>query len=112
MLPLTKEELKSDQGEKVRSICGRRILKNLSKSINYRKVRDHCHYTGEYRGTAHSICNLKFLVPNEILAVFHNVSNYDYHFIIKKLASEFEGQFECLRENTEKYKSSSVTIEK
>ena len=59
-------------------------------------VRDHCHYTGKYRGTAHSICNSKFNVPNEIPVVFHNGSNYDYHVIIKELTNEFEGQFECL----------------
>ena len=35
------------------------------KSINYWKVRDHCHCTGKYRGTAYSICNFKFDVPNE-----------------------------------------------
>ena len=87
-------------------------MKKLSKSINYRKVRDHCHYTGKYRGAAHSICNLKFNVPNEVPVVFHNGSNYDYHFIIKELANEFEGKFECLGKNTEKYKTFSVTIEK
>ena len=43
-------------------------------------------------------------MPIEIPAVFHNHSNCDYHFIIKELANEFEGQFECLGENTEKYK--------
>ena len=48
----------------------KRIFKNLSKTINYRKVRDHCHYTGKYRGAAHSICNLKFNVPNKILMKF------------------------------------------
>ena len=65
-------------------ISGKRILKKLSKSINHLKVRDHCHYTGEYRGAAHSIGNLKLNVSNEILLVFHNGSNYHYHFIIKK----------------------------
>ena len=35
--------------------------------------------------------------------MFHNGYTYDYHFIIKELAEEFEKQFECLRENTEKY---------
>ena len=69
-----------------------------AKDKNYRKVRDHVHYTGKYRGAAHSIYNLKFYVPNEILVVFLNGSNYDYHFIIKELANEFEGQFECLGE--------------
>ena len=43
-------------------------------------------------------------MPNEIPAVFHNGSNYDYHFIIKELANDFEGELECLGENTEKYK--------
>ena len=50
-------------------------------------------------------------MSNEIPAVFHNGSNYDYHFIIKGLGNEFEGQFECLGENTEKYKTFSVLIE-
>ena len=49
-------------------------------------------------------------MPNEIPVVFHNGSNYDYHFIIKELANEFEGQFECLGENTEKYKTFSIPI--
>ena len=97
--------------QKVCYICGKGILKRLSKSINYWKVRDHCHYTGKFRGAAHNICNLKFNVPNEFPVVFHNGSNYDYHFIIKELANEFEGQFECLGENKEKYKP-SVPIKK
>ena len=29
----------------------------------YRKVRDHCNYTGEHRDSAQSICNLKYNVP-------------------------------------------------
>ena len=46
-----------------------------------------------------------------MLVVFHNGSNYVYHYIIKELANEFEGQFECLEENTENYKKFSVEIE-
>ena len=53
-------------------------------------VRNSCHYTKEYRGTANSISNLKYSVPKRIQIVFHNVSNYDYHFIIKVLAEEFK----------------------
>ena len=41
-------------------------------------------------------------MPNEIPAVFHNSSNHDYHFIIKELSNESEGQFECLREKYRK----------
>ena len=92
MLPITKEELNSHQDAKKRYICGKIILKKLSKSLQYVKVRDHCHNTGKYRGAAHSICNLKFVLLNEIPVLFHNGSNYDYHSIIKELANNFEGQ--------------------
>ena len=92
VLPSTKGELKSHQDAKVYYICGKRFLKMLSKSINYWKVRDHCYYIWKYRCVAHSICNSKFNVPNEIPVVFHNSSNYDYHFVMIELANEFEGQ--------------------
>ena len=71
-------------------------------------MRDHCHCTGKYRGATNSICNLRFNVPNETPAVFHKESNYDYHFMIKELANEFEGQLECLEEDTEKCKTFSI----
>ena len=97
---------------KVCYICGKRTLKKFSKSINYWKVRNHCRNAGKYRGATHNICTLKFSVPNKIPVVFLNSSNYDYHFTIKELSNEFERQFECLGENTEKYKTCSVPIEK
>ena len=93
MLPLTKEELKLHQDARNCYICGKRILKKLSKSIIYRKVRDHCYYTGKYRIY---ICNLKFNVHNEIPVIFHNGSNYDCHFILKELANEFDEKFNVL----------------
>ena len=77
-----------------------------------KKVRDQCHYTGKYRGAAHNICNWRYKIPKEIPVVFHNGSTYDYHFIIKELVEEFEGNFECLGENTEKYITFSVPIKK
>ena len=93
MLPLIKEELKSHQDARNCHLCEKRVLKKLSKSINYRRVRGHCHYTGKYRGAAHNICNSKFYVPNEILVVSHNDSNHDYNFIIKRPANACEGKF-------------------
>ena len=56
-----------------------------------------------FTGAAHSECNLWYKVPKEIAVVFYNASTFDYHFIIKKLAEEFKGEFECLEENTKKY---------
>ena len=66
------------------------------KDKKYLKVRDHCHYTEEYRDAVHAICNLKYSVPKKMLIVFLNGSNYDYDFIIKELAEEFKKQFICL----------------
>ena len=82
------------------------------KNKKYLKVRDHCHYTGEYRGAAHGIYNLKYIVPKKIPTVFHSGSNYDYHFMIKESQEKFKKQFACLGENTEKYIMFAVLIEK
>ena len=76
----------------------------------YQKVKDHCSYTGKYRGAVHDICNLRYKTPKEIPVLFHNGSTYDYHFIIIELVEEFEGEFECLDENTEKLITFSVPL--
>ena len=115
MIPLTEKENKSYKKQKVCYICKNEfnIDENDKNAFElYHKVRDHCHYTGEFRGAAHSICNLRYKTPKEIPVVFHNGSTYDYHFIIKQLAKEFEGQLECLGENTEKYITFSLPIDK
>ena len=57
-------------------------------------------------------CNLKYNVPKEIPIVFHNGYIYHYHLIIKEKAEEFEKQFNCLGENTEKYITFTVLVEK
>ena len=82
------------------------------KDKKYRKVRDQCHYTGEYRGAAHRKYNLKRGAPRKIRIAFHNRSYYDYHFIIKELPEEFKKQFTCLGGNTEKYITFIVPTEK
>ena len=80
MIPLTTEEKIYHNKQKICYICKKEFNNNDKK--NY-KVRDHCRYTGKYRGAAHNICNLRYKVPKEIPIVFHNGSTYDYHFIIK-----------------------------
>ena len=57
-------------------------IKYKYEDKTYHKVRDHCHYTGEYRAASHSIFNLKYSIPKEINIIFHNASNDDYHFIL------------------------------
>ena len=112
MRSLTKEQQESYENEKIRYICKEKFENKYLKNRKYRKVRNHCHYTGEHRGAAHSICNLKYSVPKTISIAFHNGSNYNYYFIIKELGEEFKEQFTCLGENTKKYITFRVPIEK
>ena len=91
MISLTNEEKKIHYEQKVCYICKKEFSTNDDDNKKYFKVRDHCHYTGKYRGAAHDTCNLRYKIPKEILVVFHNGSTYVYHFIIKELAEEFEG---------------------
>ena len=109
MIPLTTEEKIYHNKQKKCYICKKEFSNNEKK--NY-KVRDHCHYMGKYRGAAHNICSLRYKVSKEIPIVFHNGSIYAYHFIIKELVKECEGNFECLGENTEKYITFSLPIKK
>ena len=78
MIELTHKENESYKNQKVCYICKKRFRPN----DNYRKchkVRDHCHFTGKYRGAVHNACNLNYKASKEIPFVFHNGSNYDYH---------------------------------
>ena len=113
VIPITDEEIKFYEEQKECNVCTKEFCYDANKENEfklYHKVRDHCHYAGKFRGTAHNICNLRYKVPKEIPVVFHNGSTYEYHFIIKQLAEEFKGQFEYLGENTEKYITFSVPI--
>ena len=109
MIPLTKKKKKNHNKQKACYKC-KKGFSTDDKNNKYHKVKDHCHYTGKHRGAAHDICNLIYKITKEIPEVFHNGSTYDYHSIIKELAEEFEGEFECLGENTEKYITFSVPI--
>ena len=111
MIPLTDKEKKSYKKQNFVTHAKSNLILMMATIKNH-KVRDHCHYTGKFRGAAHSICTLGYKTPKEIPVVFLNGSTYDYHFIIKQLAKEFDGQFECLGENSEKYITFSVPISK
>ena len=81
------------------------------KPFKDNKVRDHCHYTGQYRGPACNSCNLKYRKPKFIPVFFHNLSGYDSHLFIKKLGSSNEKEnIDCIPNNEEKYVSFSKNI--
>ena len=89
MIQLTNKEIKSYEKQKVCYLCEKTFCDDKNKKSEYElyhKVRNHCHYTGKFRGAAHNICNLRYKVSKEIPIVFHNGSTYNYHFAIKKLA--------------------------
>jgi len=75
-----------------------------------KRVRDHCHLTGRYRGPAYSNCNLNYKDLHCIPIVFHNLSGYDAHFIIKEIATAYEGHVELLPIKKEKYISFTKNV--
>lgn len=74
------------------------------------RVRDHSHLTGKYRGSAHSNCNLQYKDSRKIPVVFHNLSNYDAHFIVKALAKGFKGNVSVIPRTDEHYISFTKTV--
>ena len=70
VIPLTEEE-KMHNKQKVCYICKKRFTKDNNKK------KDHCHYKGNHRGAAHSICNVRYKTPKEIPIVFHYSFTYD-----------------------------------
>lgn len=105
---LTKEEWISFNNATKCHICLKIFGKGEKKNI---KVRDHCHYTGQYRGAAHKNCNLRFKIPSYIPIAFHNLSGCDAHLVIKELARQNgHGSLRAIAKNKEKYISFSVDV--
>ena len=100
-LRLTSEEQKLFEQAKTCHIC--------SCELKNDKVRDHCHFTGKYRGAAHNKCNLMCKKPRVLPVIFHNLQGYDAHLFIKQLA-KLEGKLDCIPSTEEKYISFSKTI--
>ena len=99
----TEEDIKQFNKASDCWICGEKLGND--------KVRDHCHFTGRYRGPAHNKCNLKYRKPKNISVFFHNLSGYDSHLFIKKLGTPDKNEnIDCIPNNEEKYISFSKTI--
>ena len=103
MDPLTKKQWKRYEKATRCHICYR--LFN-SKDLRYNKIRDHCHYTGRYRGAAHSLCNLRYRIPSYIPLAFHNLSA---HLFIKELGKDLR-DMEVIAKDKEDYISFSVRV--
>ena len=103
MLPLTKKKQTEFENAKICWIC----QKGFEKKD--KKVRDHDHFTGKFRGAAHNQCNLQFKKPKFTPVIFHNLSGYDAHLFVKNLGKS-EGNIKCIPNNEEKYISFSKEI--
>jgi len=55
-----------------------------------KKVRDHCHIAGKFRGAAHNECNLLFSKPKHVPVTFYNLSGYDSHLFINNLGEQID----------------------
>ncbi|XP_051173486.1 uncharacterized protein LOC127289543 [Leptopilina boulardi] len=105
MYPLTAKEKEDFVCAVMCHICKKPIRPQ------FKKVRDHCHLTGKYRGAAHEYCNLIYQDCSVIPVVFHNLSGYDAHFIIRDVATQFNGKVKVLALNKEKYISFTKYVE-
>ena len=103
MEPLTTEELRKFLQAEICWICQKKFKKDE------KKVRDHDHFTGKFRGAAHNQCNLQFKKPQFTPVIFHNLSGYDAHLFVKNLGVS-EGNIKCIPNNEEKYISFSKEI--
>ena len=108
MQPLSKEQQELYDNAKYCHIC----KKVFGKAKKHKKVRDHDHYTGKFRGAAHCICNLRYRTQIEMPVFFHNGTNYDFNLLIEELAKEYNSDISCIPLNTNKYMSFSVPIKK
>ena len=100
-LRLTRAEQKSFDEAETCHICKKELLAD--------KVRDHCHFTGQYRGAAHNSCNLQCRKPMILPVIFHNLQGHDAHLFIKQIA-RLKGKLNCIPSTEEKYISFSKSI--
>ena len=89
-------------------ICEQKLFRDKETGKIF-KVRDHCNFTGEYRGAAHNECNLNCKKPLILPVIFHNLQGYDSHLFIKHLA-KVSGDLSCIPSTEEKYISFSKRI--
>ena len=78
--------------------------------INLKKVRDHDHISGDYRGASHNLCNLKYTKLNyTIPIIFHNLEGYDLHLFIEAL-TQYTNKFDIIPKSKEKYLSLTARL--
>ena len=99
---MTNEDESNFNNSKICFICEQELRED--------KVRDHDHFTGKYRGAAHSQCNVlytrkKYIVP----VVFHNLEGYDMHLFVDAL-NQISKEFSIIPKSKEKYLALTIKL--
>eukprot|EP00102_Acyrthosiphon_pisum_P019962 XP_016657172.1 PREDICTED: uncharacterized protein LOC107882781 isoform X1 [Acyrthosiphon pisum] len=81
-------DMKSAEQRKTYELCNNCNLCKTKFSRENHKVADHCHLSGKFRQSLCNTCNLKLQTPNFVPVFFHNLSNYDAHFIVTRLGHD------------------------
>ena len=95
-LIMTAEENKEFERSNICWICGGLI------DLDDKKVRDHCHIFGNFRGSSHWNCNIDLKISKKLPVIFHNLKGYDSHLIFKQL-SKFIVKISVIPNGLEKY---------
>ena len=104
-LIMSAEENERFEMSNIRWICGKLIDDD-------NKVRDHCHITGKYRGSAHYSCTINLEISEKVPIIFHNLKGYDSHFMFKEL-SKFNGlKISVIANGLEKYMAFTINKNK
>lgn len=105
MLKLTDEEER---------LCGDPDVKCFICGFGFKtdemRARDHCHFTGKFRGITHTKCNLDYKFTRHIPVIIHNLSGYDAHLFIKQLATQIQGEINIIPINSEQYISFTKVV--
>ena len=85
---------------------------NVWNATNYllkriKKVRDHDHITGKYRGSADSNCNINLRLTKNVFVIFHNLRVYRSHLIAQKI-DKFDAEISVIPSEIEKYRASII----
>ena len=96
---MTEENEEDYRSNNIRRFC--------EKEFSFKKLRDHCHLTGEYRGPAHNTCNIIVTQKQSsfIPYVFQKLSNYDCHLLFKQLVGKKNDKvkFDIILKTNEEY---------
>ena len=93
---MSEEKEEQFQSSNICWICGKLI------DADNKKVRDHCHVTGKFRGPVHQSCNINLWLAKKVPVIFHNLRGCDSHLFFRELKN-FDVKIDLIPKRLEKY---------